>query len=53
MCCLISYVAVFAQEGLKEGDELAAAGDYNGAAAMYRKCRESNEQCALKLFKLI
>jgi len=53
MCCLISYMAVFAQEGLKEGDEMAAAGDFDGAAAMYRKCSESNEPCALKLFKLI
>ena len=50
---LFIAMSVYAQDGLKEGDEMAAAGNYDGAAVMYRICMESNEQCVLKLFKLI
>ena len=34
------------------GDEMAAAGKYDEAAAMYRLCSE-NDECVLKLFQLI
>ena len=53
MGCLISSLSVFAQDMLKEGDDMAALGNYDGAAMMYRMCMEENDQCALRLFKLI
>jgi hypothetical protein len=51
--CLLCSQAFFAQNEQKEGDTMAAAKNYQGAAMMYRVCMENNDQCALKLFKLI
>jgi len=53
LICLFSSLAIFAQNEQKDGDDMAAAGNYSGAAMMYRRCMESNPQCRLKLFKLI
>ena len=50
--CLLGASVIFAQNE-REGDDLVAAGDYGGAAVMYRLCMDSNPQCRLKLFKLI
>ena len=53
IACLCGSFSAIAQEELKQADEMAAAGNYDGASIMYRICMESNEQCALRLFKLI
>ena len=50
---LLVSVAVFAQNEKEEGDAMAATENYSGAAMMYRICMEKDEQCAMKLFKLI
>ena len=50
---IVGSQAFFAQNEQKEGDTMAAAGNYQGAAMMYRICMENNNQCLLKLFKLI
>ena len=48
------YSAVtYAQDEQATGDTFSAAGNFEGAAAMYRLCMESNDSCMLKLFKLI
>ena len=51
--CLYCVPVIFAQEEQKQGDEMAADGNYSAAAMMYRLCMEQEEPCALKLFKLI
>ena len=50
---LFCFLTTFAQEIQKEGDDFAAAEDFENAAVMYRLCMESEEQCLLKYFKLI
>jgi len=52
MCLTISAV-IFAQNEKKEGDEMAAAGNYSGAVMMYRLCKEQDEECLLKLIRLL
>ena len=51
--CLFNALALFAQNEKQEGDAMAAAENYSGAAMMYRICMEEDEQCGLKLFRLI
>ena len=51
--CLISYPTIFAQDEKKSGDEMAAAANYSGAAVMYQLCMETDEECRLKLFRLL
>lgn len=51
--CICSFESLFSQNEKKDGDDMAAAGNYSGAAMMYRLCMESDEQCLFKLFKLI
>ena len=51
--CLFFTMTIFAQNEQKQGDDMAATGNYDGAAVMYRMCMDSNDQCRLKLFKLI
>ena len=51
--CLFYTMTIFAQNEQKQGDDMAATGNYDGAAVMYRMCMDSNDQCRLKLFKLI
>ena len=53
LICLAGYSALFAQNEKKDGDDMAAAGNFSGAAIFYRLCMENDEQCVLKLFKLI
>jgi TPR repeat protein len=53
LICLAVYSATFAQNEKREGDDMAAAGNFSGAAMYYRLCMESDEQCLLKLFKLM
>ena len=48
-CC----VAIFAQNEKKEGDEMAATENYSGAAMMYRLCMQQDEDCLLKLIRLL
>ena len=50
---LISSVAIFAQNEKKEGDEMAADENYSGAAMMYRLCMQQDEECLLKLIRLL
>ncbi|MDR2231599.1 MAG: sel1 repeat family protein [Tannerella sp.] len=52
LLCLCS-TTLFAQQEQTAGDAYAAEGNYEGASVMYRICMETNEQCLLKLFKLI
>ena len=51
--CLYIVPVLFAQDEQKQGDEMAAGGNFSGAAMMYRICMEQEEPCVLKLFKLI
>jgi TPR repeat protein len=51
--CFVGAVTLFAQNEQKEGDDMVAAGNYSGAEIMYRLCMEQDEQCLLKLFRLI
>jgi len=51
--CLLYALAAFAQNEQKQGDVMVAEGNYDGAAVMYRMCMDTDDQCRLKLFKLI
>lgn len=53
LICLSGSVALCAQNEKKEGDDMAATGNFSGAAMMYRLCMDSDEQCLFKLFKLV
>ena len=50
---LFGCVAIFAQNYKQEGDAMAAAGNYSGAATMYELCMEQDEDCLLSLFNLV
>ena len=45
--------AIFAQNELREGDRMEAEGNYSGAEIMYRLCMEQEEDCLLKLVRLL
>ena len=45
--------SIFAQDEQKEGDRMAAEGNYSGAEIMYRLCMDQEEDCLLKLVRLI
>jgi len=49
VCCM----PIFAQNELKEGDKMAAEGNYSGAAMMYRQCMDKDEQCLLKIIRML
>ena len=53
LVCFISYTTVIAQHEKQGGDEMAASENYSGAAMMYRLCMEQDDECTLKLFKLL
>ena len=53
LLCLFGSAAIFAQTEKQEGDELAAEENYSAAAMMYRLCMEQDEECQLKLIRLI
>jgi hypothetical protein len=45
--------ALFTQNFKKDGDDMAAEGNYSGAARMYAECMKIDDECLFKLFKLI
>ena len=51
--CLLSGMALFAQNFKALGDAKAAEGDYSGAATYYEMGMDEDESCALSLFILI
>jgi len=51
--CAFFCVAIFAQDEKKQGDEMAASGNYSGAAMMYRLCMEQDEECRVQLIRLL
>ena len=50
---LIGCTSAFAQNTKKNGDDMAAAANYSGAAMMYRLCMEQDDECFLKLIRLL
>ena len=50
--CLVSNAAIFAQNEKNEGNEMAATGNYSGAAMMYRQCMQ-DEECLIELIRLL
>jgi len=53
LTCFFGSLPLFAQNEKKDGDDMVSSGNYSGAAIMYRLCMDSDEQCQIKLFKLI
>jgi hypothetical protein len=51
--CLLGGMAIFAQSEKRDGDDMASAGNFSGAAMMYRLCMEQDEECLLKLIRLL
>jgi len=51
--CGFFCLATFAQNEKKQGDDMASAGNYSGAAMMYRLCMEQDEECLFRLIRLL
>ncbi|MDR2231930.1 MAG: sel1 repeat family protein [Tannerella sp.] len=51
--CIISLTSLYGQNEKRDGDDMAAAENYSGAAMMYRLCMERDEECQIKLIRLI
>ena len=51
--CLYGWTTIFAQNEKQQADDMVIEANFSGAAMMYRMCMEQDEQCLMKLFKLI
>jgi len=51
--CLFCSVAIIAQVNKKQGDDMAKVENYSGAAMMYRLCMQKDEECLIKLIRLL
>ena len=50
---LMVCTVILAQDEKKEGDAMLSVSNYSGAAMMYRLCMEEDDECMLKLIRLL